>query len=106
MRIWHLKVLVKSHKAQLEAMHKTKRFRTGFPRKSESASNTKKLVRAPMSSVKWLRSTPEQCSRALSGCPARSCSGFDRNYVANSARAVFANAVEEKGACSSSDFER
>ena len=59
-RIWHLTVLVKSHKIQLEAMHSSKQsdFERDFEGNTKVLSNTTTLARAAIPSAKLLRSTP------------------------------------------------
>ena len=66
---------------------------------------------AVISSVKWLRSTPEQCFRAPSGCRARPSSDFERKVRKSSTSAKkqrqcgFLKCCPRKGSSSSIDFE-
>ena len=95
---------MKSRKAQLEAMPSSKQsnFRMDFEGKTKARSNTKRLARR---------------FRALSGFEARPSCAFERPVAAEHAHgernvrksmpsAAFASVVKEKGASSSSDFER
>ena len=75
-------------------------------KEKQARPNRKKLARAEISETMWLRSTPLPCFRAPSGCRARPSSDVERNLRKRNAGAVFSRAVEEKEACSSSDFKR
>ena len=60
--MWHPTVPVKSHKAQLEAMHNSKHSDSNrdLEGNTKGLPKTKTLARAVISSAKWLRITPEQ----------------------------------------------